>query len=332
MTAKAAFFGNDSRLMDQVYGNGRREHLLALLDFYPLQITSQNFEDQLANLQQVQFIFSTWGMLELTAQQVRSLPALKAVFYSAGSVQYFARPFLENGVQVISAWAANGVPVAEFTISQMVLAAKGYFSAARQCRNPQGRRAWSQHYPGLFDIPIAILGAGTIGSRVIEMLKAYQVQLLVFDPFLSDEQAQRMKVRKVDLETAFREGWIVSNHIANLPSTRGLLTPHLFELLQPYATFINTGRGATIDEPGMLKVFERRTDLTALLDVTDPEPPADDSLLYQLDNVIVSPHIAGSLGNEVWRMADWMIEEYQRMAGGEPLRYAVSLKQLETMA
>ena len=111
-----------------------------------------------------------------------------------------------------------------------------------------------------------------------------------------------------------------------------MLTPALFERMQPYATFINTGRGATIDEPGMLAVLARRPDLTALLDVTDPEPPPAGSPIYTLENVLLSPHIAGSIDREVLRQADYMFEEYDRLSSGLPLRYEVTLEMLKTMA
>jgi phosphoglycerate dehydrogenase-like enzyme len=99
-----------------------------------------------------------------------------------------------------------------------------------------------------------------------------------------------------------------------------------------YATFINTGRGATVDETGLLAALRKRPDLTALLDVTGPEPPRPDSPLYQADNVLLSPHIAGSIGREVLRQADTMIEECRRFIHGEPLRYAVTLEMLKHMA
>jgi len=329
---KAAFFSNDAFQIQRVFAAGRKERIQAELDLYPEIISSQNFEQHLPNLQDLEYIFSTWGMIALTEEQIGRLPALKAVFYAAGSVQYFARPFLKRGVQVVSAWGANAVPVAEFVISQIILSAKGYFSGERICRSSEGRGHFINHYPGLFDTSIALLGAGMIGTRVIELLKPFSVEVLVFDPFLNPARAALLGVKQVSLEEAFERGFVVSNHLANLPETRGMLTAALFERMQPYATFINTGRGATIDEAGMLAVLARRPDLTALLDVTEPEPPLPDSPIYRLENVLLSPHIAGSIDREVLRQADYMIEEYQRLRDGLALRYAVSLEMLKTMA
>jgi phosphoglycerate dehydrogenase-like enzyme len=329
---KAAFFGNAPQQLERVYGGGRKEWLLAEMDFYPEVVSLFDFGEHAEELGEVEFIFSTWGMPPLSEDEIAQLPALRAVFYAAGSVQYFARPFLKRGVKVISAWGANALPVAQFVVAQITLAAKGYFSAERLCRKADGRDSYENHYPGLFGTTISLLGAGMIGTMVIEMLKPYKLELLVFDPFMNLERAVNLCVKKVGLEEAFERGFVVSNHIANLQETTRMIRRGLFELMQPYATFINTGRGATVDEAGMLEVLAKRQDLTALLDVTDPEPPLPDSPIYRLENVLLSPHIAGSIDSEVLRQADYVIEEYKRFKRGEPLLYSVSLEMLKTMA
>ena len=105
-----------------------------------------------------------------------------------------------------------------------------------------------------------------------------------------------------------------------------------FAKLPPNSTFINTGRGAQVAENELLEVLLARPDLLALLDVTDPEPPVEESPLYHLPNCILSPHIAGSNGNEVYRMSELILEEFKLYLKGEPTKYEVSLKMLETMA
>ena len=118
----------------------------------------------------------------------------------------------------------------------------------------------------------------------------------------------------------------------NLPATVGQINRPLLASMTPDASFINTGRGATVAEGDLVSVLRQRPDLTALLDVTDPEPPKPDSPLYSLPNVHLTSHIAGSVGEEVSRLADCMIEEFQSFEAGRPLRFAVTRKVLETMA
>lgn len=119
-------------------------------------------------------------------------------------------------------------------------------------------------------------------------------------------------------------------------STVGLVSlgmiGQLLASLKPHATFINTSRGAVVDESGLIEVLQQRPDLMALLDVTDPEPPVSGSPLYTLPNVFLTPHIAGSLAGECARMGDLAIEECRRFLAGEPLRWAITREQAARMA
>jgi phosphoglycerate dehydrogenase-like enzyme len=330
---KAALIGNSERIA-AVYGGGRRERLATEFDLFPDIVTPDSLRERQGDLKDVRFLFSTWGMPALDREQIALLPSLEAVFYGAGSVQGFARPFLKSGIKVVSAWGANAVPVAEYTVAQILLANKGFFRAVGSVKSVE---TWRQHdgsvLPGNYDSTVALLGAGMIGRTVIELLKPYALDVIVFDPFLSDADAATLGVEKVELADAFTRGLVVSNHLANLPATEGMLRREHFASMQRYGTFINTGRGATLDEPALIDVLSDRSDLTAVLDVTRPEPPVDGSPLYRLDNVILTPHIAGAVGkHEVWRMADYMIDEAIALREGCDLKYEVTLDMLETMA
>ena len=282
-----------------------------------------------------EIIFSTWGMPSFTEGEIeRFLPSLKCVFYAAGSVQSFARPFLSRGVRVFSAWAANAVPVAEYTVAQIILAGKDFYcqtrltSAYRRADAAARRGAHSGNYHKR----VGLIGCGMIGSMVAQMLKAYDLEVLVYAPFLSNERAEQLSVRKTSLEELFSTCSVVSNHLANNAATRGMLGYGLFASLPPYATFINTGRGAQVVEDDLVKVLLERSDLTAVLDVTDPEPPVAGHPFYTLENCFLTPHVAGSLGGEVVRMSEYMVEEYRAFATGQPCRYEVTEPMLQTMA
>jgi phosphoglycerate dehydrogenase-like enzyme len=111
-----------------------------------------------------------------------------------------------------------------------------------------------------------------------------------------------------------------------------MLGEPLFRAMRSGATFINTGRGATVDEKALIRVFGANPSLTALLDVTYPEPPVESSPLFDLPNVFLTSHIAGAAGDEVVRMADLCIEEFEAWTEGKPLRYAVTPDMLDRMA
>ena len=286
---------------------------------------------------EVEIIFSTWGMSEWTEEEIKQyLPSLRCLFYAAGTVQNFARPFLASGVKVFSAWAANGVPVAQMTTAQIILANKGYYVSSRLYTNSTtGHRAAKDAFHdcrGNYGETVGLIGAGMIGRLVIQMLKAYRLNILVFDPFLPDEKAAELGVTKCDLPTLFGESFVVSNHLANNAQTVGMLNYDLFRRMREYAVFINTGRGAQVVEDDLVRILRERSDLTALLDVTFPEPPVDEHPFYTLPNCLMTPHIAGSAGDEVARMGEYMLDEYRAYLAGEVCRYEVSEKMLETMA
>ncbi|HIV02435.1 MAG TPA: hydroxyacid dehydrogenase [Candidatus Aphodoplasma excrementigallinarum] len=298
-------------------------------------INRSNLPGHLPEAREAEAAFSTWNMPAFSKEEIAAyFPNLRAVFYSAGSVKSFAHPFLERGVRVFSAYAANAVPVAEFCAAQIVLANKGFF----QCCKPSYRADYAlaaarfSHCPGNYGARVGLLGAGAVGRLVIQYLAPYRLELFVYDPFLSDEEANTLGVTKASLETVFQSCSVVSNHLADVPETRGIINGDLLARMPSYSTFLNTGRGAQVDEGALIQKLKSDPTFTALLDVTDPEPPEDASPLYHLPNVYLTPHMAGSSGRELVRMAEYMLEEFHRFQRGEPAKYEVTLKMLEKMA
>lgn len=333
---KAIFFTDNSRRLENVFND---QHISKLEKICP-QIDKNVFDkkfvlDNAALFQDTEYIFSTWGIQPLTEEEIRCcFPKLKCLFHAAGSVQAFGRAYLNCGVRVFSAWAANAVPVAEYTVAQVILANKGFFATTKvmDTENYGASCSLFRKYPGNYQTKIGIIGAGMIGKLVIRMLKAYRVEVLVYDPFLPDEVADELEIQKVSLEELFAQCNVISNHLANNEQTQNLLDYRFFSSMKPYATFLNTGRGAQVVETDLIRALEERPDITAVLDVTNPEPPLAQSKLYDLDNCVLTPHIAGSSGNEFWRIADYIIEEFERYLKGEPCKYEVTMQMLETMA
>ncbi len=308
-----------SSMVNTVYTAEQRQKIAELTDLMPEIVEAQNFDS--FDLSDVEVIFSTWGMMNFTPEQLDRMPKLKAVFYAAGATDYFARPLLKRGIRVFSAWLANAVPVAEFTVAQILLSMKNYFNhtAALKCKENWTREKIG---PGAYGETVALIGAGAISTKVQELLKGYNLNVIVIP--------SRKERRTISLEEAFRTAYVVSNHLPNREDNQKVLTKEMFASMRQGATFINTGRGAQVDEEGMCEVLKDRPDLTALLDVTCPEPPENDSPLYKLPNVHLSAHIAGSWNDEFHRMADYMIEEYNRYVAGEEALYEITEKVLMT--
>ena len=308
---KAVFVCAKKETVDYVYSEAQRKQIAEVTDLMPEIVNAGNFDS--VDLKDVEVIFSTWGMMCFTDEQLDRMPNLKAVFYGAGATDYFARPLLARGIKVISAWKANAIPVAEFVLAQIILSMKNYFS-----------NNWTNKFagPGCYGETVALIGAGAISSKLQEMLKVLNLNVLVIP--------SRPERRTVSLEEAFRTAYVVSNHLPNREDNQKVLTRELFASMRQGATFINTGRGAQVDEAGLIEVLKARPDLTALLDVTFPEPPEAGSELYTLPNVRLTSHIAGSLNDEVHRMADYVIGDYLHFSAGEPLEHEVTEEMLMT--
>lgn len=318
---KAAFITNCPGHIDYVYGFGRRKKLEAMADFIPGVLTEKDILDRKNEIRDVEVLFSTWGMFSPSGEMFDAMPKLKVLFYGAGATNSFAPAFLDRGVAVSSAWMANAIPVAQFAAAQILLGLKGYYLNTRMTKSyaawcdPKWRQA-----PCIFEERVVLIGAGAIATKVSEMLSGMNLDIVVIP--------SRKERRTMSIEEGFCTGFVVSNHLPNREDNKKVITEEHFRSMRYGATFINTGRGAQIDEAGMIRALKDRPDLTALLDVTWPEPPEDGSELYTLPNVQLSSHIAGSLNNEVVRMADYMIDEYSRYTRGESLKYGVTREML----
>lgn len=327
---KAAFVCENAQMIHRVYGEAQKAALFRRVEMLPGVFRS--LQDDA--LRDVDVIFSTWGMPVCTEQEIRQwTPNLKMVFYAAGTVQSFARPFLHEHVRVFSAWRANAVPVAQYTFAQIILALKGYFAVqplTRTCRSKA--QAVFQHYPGCFDVKVGLLGCGAIGSLVAEMLGRLDVEVLVFDPFLSEEKAKALGVRKAEMAEIFATCSVVSNHLANLPETVGIIRREYFLSMPSYSVFINTGRGPQLREKDVYDMLTADNTRFALLDVMTEEQNSDANPLNALPNCLITPHIAGSSGLEVRRMAEYAIAALDCALDGRPCEHEVTEAMLKTMA
>lgn len=335
---KAIFLLNNKGNVDYVYSKESQERIKKLIDIDLNDIYCQEeLEANPEKFKDVEYIFSTWSMPGGTEPKDdfgRFMPNLKAIFYAAGSVRYFAESYFKRNVRIFSAYAANAIPVAEYSVAQILLANKGFYqsSVLAKAGNYEEAHKVSLAHCGNYDAKVGIIGAGMIGKKVIELLKPYRLNVLVYDIFMSEEQAKQMGVTKVDLDTLFSECDVVSNHLANVPATVGILTKELFAKMKINSTFINTGRGQQTDEDGMLDVFEARKDICAVLDVTITEPPVAGTKFFTLPNVFLTPHIAGSQANEVQRMSELIVDELERYLKNEPCLYEITPEKFKTMA
>ncbi|MFB6519015.1 hydroxyacid dehydrogenase [Streptomyces sp. NPDC056401] len=278
-----------------------------------------------ARLREAEVLLTGWGCPPLTEQALDLLPALRAVVHTAGSVKgMMTEAAWRRGLAVTSAAEANARPVAEFTVAAIVFANKRVLTTARAYREVRTQLDPLTLYPGIgnYGRTVGIIGASRIGRRVIELLRSYDAHVLVHDPYLDGDEARALGVEPVDLDELMGRSDVVSVHAPQTPETRHLVDARRLALMRDGATLVNTARGTLVDTEALtVELVSGR--LHAVLDVTHPDVLPAGSPLYDLPNVLLTPHIAGSLGNELRRLAACAAEELERYARGLPFAYAV---------
>lgn len=319
-------------VFEKVYGPDEQRDIAARVNVLATPFNAKTVMQQPQILRETEVILSSWGMALLDEGLLEAMPSLKAVFYGAGSVKGFVTDaFWRREITLCSAWGANAVPVAEFTLAAILFSLKQAFRLDRAYRHERCRPA-NGMIPGAYGSKVGLVSLGMIGQLVRDRLRPFDVQVLAYDPFVTPEAAARLGVTLVSLEALFRECDVISLHTPWLKETEGLITGGLLASMKPGATFVNTARGAVVRESEMITVLQQRPDLFAVLDVTYPEPPAADSLLFTLPNVFLTPHIAGSMANECRRMGRYMIEELDRYLAGQALQWQVTKAKAALMA
>lgn len=277
-----------------------------------------------AALASVEVIFSGWGAPQMDEEFLAQLPRLKAVFYAGGSVRYFVTDaFWRRGIRLTTAQSLNAIPVAEYTVAVLILGLKRFWHYAQLTR---ATRTFPLDRPlaGTFGTTIGLVSYGTIARLVRRKLKEMDVQVLVYDPHLSAEEAASEEVTLCGLDDLFARADAVSVHAPVFPETMQFIRGRHLAALKSGAVFVNTARGEVVDEVEMADVLRQRPDVQAIIDVTWPEPPVTTSPLYSLPNVALTPHLAGSVGPECRRMGEAMLEEFARFRAGGKLRWEIT--------
>ncbi|SFM14026.1 Phosphoglycerate dehydrogenase [Gracilibacillus orientalis] len=316
-----------------VYPEKLRKEIAELSDIYRPPMTNQQIQQDLSVLDEVEVIFSGWGGPKLDQSLLDEAPNLKAFFYAAGSVKSIATDAAwDRGILITNAVKANAVPVAEFTLSQILFCLKKGWTFTRSIRNTKQFPGKPFDIPGTFGSTVGIVSFSTVGKIVCELLKPFDIKVIGYDPYIKDREAEKLGVELCSLDEVFKKSDVVSLHTPLLDETIGMIGKEHFSQMLPNSSFINTSRGAIVRESEMIEVLQDRSDITAVLDVTFPEPPNQDSPLYYLENMVLTPHLAGSEGKECERMGYYMLEEFKRYLIGVPLQWQVKKEYFNILA
>lgn len=318
---------------DGAFGSEERAALQDLVGFVAPRLAALESPAPGGVFSEVEALFTGWGSPHLDQSVLAALPALRVVFHAGGSVKSFVSDELwDRGIRITSAAHANAIPVAEFTLAHVILGLKQVLPLAHATREARRFVRRDDSTPSGYGSTVGLLSLGIIGRMVAASLRRLDVRVIAFDPCVSPADAAALGVELHTLEDVFTTANVVSCHSPLLPETTHLLRARHFMGMRPHGTFINTARGAIVRESDLVAALQRRPDLFAVLDVTDPEPPPPESPLYSLPNVLLTPHVAGSVGPECRRMGRMVISEVRRYLAGEPLVGEVTRQQLPTLA
>ncbi|MFI6345807.1 hydroxyacid dehydrogenase [Streptomyces sp. NPDC050560] len=282
----------------------------------------------------VEVLLTGWGCPPIDASVLDAAPRLRAVVHAAGTVRgHVTDACWERGIEVSSAAAANALPVAEYAVAMILLGGKRVLERARDYRatRRRGGRLDTHGDLGNYGATVGVLSASLVGRRVIELLRPHDLRVLLYDPYLAAGEAERLGVRAVGIEELFAASDTVSVHAPLLPATRGLVSRALLESMRPGALLLNTARGAVVDQDALTELVCAGR-LRAVLDVTEPEVLPPGHPLWECEDALITPHLAGSQGNEWQRLADAAIGELARWAAGEDFAHPVRRERLAYLA
>ncbi|MVQ43849.1 hydroxyacid dehydrogenase [Microbacterium sp. MAH-37] len=280
---------------------------------------------ELRNLAEVEVLLTSWGSPRLDSERLSRLPNLRIMLHCAGSIKgQVSDSFWDRGLRVSSAADANAIPVAEFTLAAIVFAGKKAPFLARLVGAENG--VTDVHRFGErsnLNRTIGLVGFSKVGRKVAEAVRQLDgVRCLVADPYADPYEVAAAGADLVPLATMLSAVDVLSLHAPALPSTHQMIGAAELAALRDHATLINTARGSLIDHVALERECASGR-LNAILDVSDPEPLPHDSALLSLPNVMVTPHIAGSLDSEIHRLTDAALDELERYARGVPLSHEV---------
>lgn len=271
-------------------------------------------------LAETEVLVTGWGCPRIDGHVLAAAPRLRAVLHAAGSVRHLVAPEVWGaGIQVSSAVDANALPVAEYTLAVFLLSGKDAFGFRDRFRAERVYPAPGD-YAGVGNVGkrVGIIGASRVGRRVLELLRPFDFTVSLYDPYVDAAEAAALGATPQGLDELMSGSDIISLHAPDIPATYRMLDRRRLALMPDNSVLVNTSRGALID-PGALTDELVSGRISAVLDVTEPEPLPANSPLYGLPNVFLTPHIAGSLGNELERLGRTVVDEMALLATGASL-------------
>ncbi len=278
-------------------------------------------------------VITGWGSPSFTDEVLAAADRLRLIAHSAGTIKRLLPPAVFTaGHRVTHAAAAMEIPVAETTLLLILLSLRRFHQVDRAFKQAGWQAA--QALPMGSELAgkrVGVIGAGHTGRAVLKLLRAFSAEIWLYDPYISAAAAQALGARKVDLEALLRACPVVTLQAPATAETYRMLGARQFGWLMDGAVFINTARAHLIDEEALISELQTGR-ISAALDVFEREPLPADSPLRQLENVILTPHIASKTPQARQRQGDIIVSEIASFLHSGVLQQEVTLAMLDTMA
>ena len=230
---------------------------------------------------------------ELTRDIIESASSLRIIGRAGTGVDNVdLEAATERGILVVNAPEGNTTSTAELTFSMLLGLSR---KIPQACASVKGGRWEKQKFGGVevSGKTLGIIGLGRIGSQVAQYALAFRMRVLVFDPYVSEESVEQLRVQSVDLDTLLSEADFITVHTPLKPETKGMLDEKAFRKMKDGVRIINCARGGIVDEQALYNALKQGKVAGAALDVFEHEPPGECGLL-QLENVVTTPHLGAS--------------------------------------
>jgi len=329
---RTTFAAGSADLFSDLFDTSAQERLRGIVDLDDTLVTPDLRAVPLT-ARDAEILITGWGAPRFDAPTLAEWPNLRAIVHAAGTVKSLVTPELwERGIRVSSSAQANAYPVAEYTLAMILIHGKRVLESSREFVRTQSlAAAVPRGELGMYRITVGIVGASRIGRRVIELLRPFDIDCLLYDPSLSAAECRALGTRPVTLAELLAGSDVVSVHAPSLPETYRMIGRDQLALMRDDAVLINTARGALVETDALVAELSTGR-LRAVLDVTDPEPLPPGHRLFSLPGVMLTPHIAGSLGNELRRIGHHVVDEIERYISSGLLEGEVTSPDLSQIA
>jgi phosphoglycerate dehydrogenase-like enzyme len=319
------------------------DHYKAMLEEFDVTVneTGKNLtaEEVAAGIAGYDAIVTGWGAPAMQADILEKADSLKIIAHSAGSIKALVsremidKYLIPRGMVLFSANVAIAYNVAESAVGMLLMTMRrwpdmnAYFKRTGKWRDPDVR--WNGQY--LMGSTVGVVAASSVGREVMRLLQPWPLKIVLYDPYVSAEQAAAMGAEKVELNELFQRADHVTIHLPSIESTNNLIGKEQLDLMKPGATLINTSRGSVIDHDALIEKC-KKDEIYVCLDVTTPEPLPKYSEFRMLDNVYIAPHVSGSGFYGYYRIGEQTLQALRDCFGGRPVQGAVDYGRYELLA